>query len=314
MRAEKGGQMSTIVKQSSSEVEELLTQYEISKADIEKIHAFGKLVVGKLPDYVKLFYGWLETQPEFSEHFSDPKTLAHAQELQVEYWRDFFTSAVDDKFIERRRVVGGVHARIGLSPSVYFAAMNRSLVIFTEKLYDHSLPEKDYLASVQAITKLIHMDTAIVVDTYARLTNQKITEQSQALMEMSTPVTAIWQDILMLPIVGIIDSKRAQDIMNAMLSKIGDTRAKVIIMDISGVGVVDTAVANHLIKITKATKLMGCECTISGVSPAIAQTVVGLGINVGEIRTTATLRDALENGFAKTGAVISKDGSAASRG
>lgn len=114
---------------------------------------------------------------------------------------------------------------------------------------------------------------------------------------MSTPVTMIWRDILMLPIVGIIDSKRAQDIMTAVLNKISEHRAKIFIMDISGVAVVDTAVANHFIKITKATKLMGCDCLVSGVSPSIAQTMVQLGINVGEVKTNATLRDALENAF-----------------
>ena len=91
-------------------------------------------------------------------------------------------------------------------------------------------------------------------------------------MEMSTPVAEIWDDILMLPLVGIIDSKRAQDIMTAVLSRIAETHSRTLILDISGVAVVDTAVANHLIKITKATRLMGCACTISGISPAIAQT------------------------------------------
>jgi rsbT co-antagonist protein RsbR len=108
----------------------------------------------------------------------------------------------------------------------------------------------------------------------------------------------------MLPVVGIIDSKRAQDIMHAMLSMIRETKAKVFILDISGVAVVDTAVANHLIKITKATRLMGCECTISGVSPSIAETVVELGIDVGNVSTTASLQDALVFAFAKTGAEI----------
>ena len=305
--------MKDTARGSSSEASHLMTEYEISPADLEKIRRYGKIIIPKLPDYVTAFYQWLKTQPEFDEFFSDPKALAHAQKLQLEYWRDFFEAAIDEKFLEHRRTVGEVHARIGLPLSVYFMSVNKTLVLFTEKLYDQSLPVKEYLATVQAITKMIHFDTAIVVETYARMTNQKISRQSQALMEMSTPVTAIWQDILMLPIVGIIDSKRSQDIMDAVLSKIGETRSKVIIMDISGVGVVDTAVANHLIKITKATKLMGCECTISGVSPAIAQTIVELGINVGEVRTTATLRDALEAAFVKTGAGIRADGSVSKR-
>ena len=116
---------------------------------------------------------------------------------------------------------------------------------------------------------------------------------------MSTPVTQIWAGILLLPIVGIIDSKRARDVMNATLAKIADSQAKIFILDISGVGVVDTAVANHLIKISRATRLMGCECIISGVSPSIATTIVDLGIEVGDVKTTATMKDALADAFHK---------------
>ncbi len=154
------------------------------------------------------------------------------------------------------------------------------------------------------MTKLIHLDTWLVVDTFTTLTQEVIAEQNQVLMQLSTPVATIWRDILMLPIIGIVDSKRAQDIMHAMLTKIADTQSKVIILDISGVAVVDTAVANHLIKITKATKLMGCECLLSGISPAIAQTMVELGIQVGDIRTTSTLRAALDIAFRTTGVEI----------
>jgi rsbT co-antagonist protein RsbR len=127
-------------------------------------------------------------------------------------------------------------------------------------------------------------------------------------------LAVVWTDVVqgmmmalvavVLPVVGIIDSRRAQDIMAAMLAKIAETRSRVIILDISGVAVVDTAVANHLIKITKATRLMGCECTISGVSPAIAQTIVELGIDVGDVKTTATLQDSLVDAFKRTGTVL----------
>ena len=89
--------------------------------------------------------------------------------------------------------------------------------------------------------------------------------------------------------------------MQKTLAKIGETRAKIFVIDISGVAAVDTAVANQLIKITKATQLMGCESIISGISPSISQTLVELGINVGEVKTTATLRDALEIGLRSLG-------------
>jgi methyl-accepting chemotaxis protein len=126
---------------------------------------------------------------------------------------------------------------------------------------------------------------------------EELKEHQQAMMEMSTPVAEIWDDMLLLPIVGFVDSTRADEIMRATLQGIAKTRARVFILDISGVAVVDTAVANHLIKVATATRLMGCQCLISGLSPAISQTIVDLGIDTGDITTTATLRDALAFGF-----------------
>jgi rsbT co-antagonist protein RsbR len=152
----------------------------------------------------------------------------------------------------------------------------------------------------------MRLEVSIIVGTYTRIEKETIAAQGRALMEMSTPVTEIWSDVLLLPLVGIIDSKRAQDVMDTTLKKISDTHARIFILDISGVGVVDTAVANHLIKITKATRLMGCESTISGVSPAIAQTIVELGIDVGTVKTTVTMKDALGDAFATLGTRITE--------
>jgi rsbT co-antagonist protein RsbR len=283
---------------------ELLSTYGIDEADLERIARYGKLVTKRLDVYGESFYAWLSTQPEFARYFGDRAKLERVKRLQLAYWEEFFRGRVDGAYIEQRQLVGNVHARIGLSLPAYFAAMNYSLRIFLDDLYDGSLEPVEYAAAARSITKLMNFDTAIVVDTYANLTTATIRSQSDALMQMSTPVTSIWRDILMLPIVGLIDSGRAQSIMTAMLKAIAATQSRVIIMDISGVGVVDTAVANHLIKITRATKMMGCECTISGVSAAIAQTVVELGIDVGNIKTTATLQDALAEAFKKTGAGI----------
>jgi rsbT co-antagonist protein RsbR len=280
---------------------DLTERYGVSDADLERVRRFGKIVAPKFDEYVRRFYDWLSRQPEFHEHFSDPHRLERVKKLQAAYWVEFFEARVDEDYLKNRETVGEVHARIGLPLPVYFAAMNTSLDLFTRTLYDGSLAADVLAASLRSITSLLHLDTAIVVDTYSRLTNKKFAEQSRALVEMSTPVTAIWQGILLLPVVGLIDSRRARDVMNAMLAKIAETRSRIFILDISGVAIVDTAVANHLIKITKATKLMGCECILSGISAAIAQTVVELGIDIGGIRTTATLRDALEDAFRRTG-------------
>jgi len=129
----------------------------------------------------------------------------------------------------------------------------------------------------------------------------EVQKRSLALLEMSTPVTKIWDGVLFAPIVGIVDSKRSVDIMNKALSSIADTRASTLLLDIGGVAVVDTAVANHLIKIAKAAVLMGCRTIISGISPAIAQTVAELGIDLGAIQTTSTIEAALRDSIGKPG-------------
>jgi methyl-accepting chemotaxis protein len=130
----------------------------------------------------------------------------------------------------------------------------------------------------------------------------EVQKRSLALLEMSTPVTKIWDGVLFAPIVGIVDSKRSVDIMNKALSSIADTRARTLLLDIGGVAIVDTAVANHLIKIAKAAVLMGCKTIISGISPAIAQTIAELGIDLGAIQTTSTIESALRDSIARPGA------------
>jgi len=288
-------------KESVSRLTTLLELYSLSNDDIEKIHTYGDIVVPKLDKFVSLFYDWLRNQPEFEEFFPDEETLAHVQKMSRGYWEEFFRHELDDDYLKKRDKIGETHARIGLPLTIYFAAMHRSLKLFTEDLYDDSLSPEDYLASMRAVTKMVHLDTSLVVETYSRITNEAMAAQSRTLMQMSTPVTQIWQGVLFLPIVGIVDSKRAQEIMNATLTKISQTPSRAFIMDISGVAVVDTAVANYLIKVTKATRLMGCECTISGLSPAIAQTIVELGIDVGKVKTTATMQDALVDAFKRLG-------------
>ena len=101
------------------------------------------------------------------------------------------------------------------------------------------------------------------------------------------------------------DSGRALDITTRVLEEIARSQARCFILDISGVAVIDTAVANYLIMITKATRLMGCEAMISGLSPSIAQTIANLGIDVGDVQTTGNLRDALRSAFVKTGLTVS---------
>jgi len=284
----------------------LLETYRIDEEDIRRVRDFAQIVQPQMQAMVTEWYAWLQTQPEYDQFFSDTDTLKRVQRLQDDYWLLFMSGSVDDEYISMRRKVGETHARIGLSLNTYFAGMNMFMELFGKCMRDHDMADDARSRMEVSVTKLLHLDTAVVVETYNHLVEETLTAQAKSLMEMSTPVTQIWSGILLLPIVGIIDSKRARDIMNATLAKIGDTQARIFILDISGVGVVDTAVANHLIKITRATRLMGCDCTISGVSPSIAQTIVDLGIDVGRIKTTSTMKDALADAFHRVGMEITR--------
>ncbi len=120
-----------------------------------------------------------------------------------------------------------------------------------------------------------------------------ILQQQEDLLELSSPVSKVWDNILILPVIGTLDSQRTQVMMENLLQKIVETGCTISILDITGVPTVDTQVANHLLKTVTAARLLGAECIISGISPAIAQTIVHLGIDLSTIRTKATLQDAM---------------------
>lgn len=120
-----------------------------------------------------------------------------------------------------------------------------------------------------------------------------IVKQQEDLLELSSPVTKVWDNILILPVIGTLDSQRTQIMMENLLEKIVKTGCTYSILDITGVPTVDTQVANHLLKTVTSARLLGAECIISGISPAIAQTIVHLGIDLSSIKTKATLQDAM---------------------
>jgi rsbT co-antagonist protein RsbR len=132
-----------------------------------------------------------------------------------------------------------------------------------------------------------------MLETYAATRETVIAEQAETLLELSTPVVKLWDGIVALPLVGTLDSARTQVVMEALLQTLVETGSEHAIIDITGVAAVDTQVAQHLLKTVQAARLLGAECIISGIRPQIAQTVVALGIEFGDIHTKASLADAM---------------------
>jgi rsbT co-antagonist protein RsbR len=201
---------------SGLDPEALRELYQISQDDLNLIRDLAGAVIDRISEHVHNFYDWLRTQPEYDEYFSDDQVQKRVEGLVTNYWHQFFRAEIDDEYMSSRQRVGTTHARIGLPLSTYFAAMNVFLGLFTE-VVDANRSGDGPSDTLKALMKQVHMDTAVVVETYSQHVNETMAMQSRSLMEMSTPVTQIWSGILLLPIVGIVDSKRAQDIMNAAL-------------------------------------------------------------------------------------------------
>src|SRR6202040_1232740 len=130
-------------------------------------------------------------------------------------------------------------------------------------------------------------------EAYTATREQVITDQVEAMMELSTPVVRLWDGIIAVPLVGTLDSARAQVVMEKLLETLVTTGADHAVIDITGVPTVDTEVAQHLLKTVSAARLLGAECTISGIRPQVAQTIVSLGIEFGDIATKSSLAHAL---------------------
>ncbi|SDB94188.1 rsbT co-antagonist protein RsbR [Streptomyces sp. LaPpAH-199] len=141
----------------------------------------------------------------------------------------------------------------------------------------------------------------LTIEAYTRTREEIISSQASQLMELSTPVVKLWDGVIAVPLVGTLDSARTQVVMEKLLQALVDTGSEQAIIDITGVPAVDTQVAQHLLKTVVAARLMGAECTISGIRPQIAQTIVALGIEFGDIVTKASLADALQHALRRSG-------------
>lgn len=141
-------------------------------------------------------------------------------------------------------------------------------------------------------------------ETYTKTRESVIADQTEQLLELSTPVVKLWDGVVAVPLVGTLDSARAQVVMEKLLQTLVDTGSGYAIVDITGVPAVDTQVAQHILKTVVAARLMGAECIISGIRPQIAQTVVALGIEFGDIVTKSNLADALLHALRASGVEV----------
>jgi len=180
---------------------------------------------------------------------------------------------------------------------------------------DHSLAEESYDDEMKMEVEGLAIGTNLMIQELKRLDEiakneldkakqyieektELIEKQQVSLQELSTPIIKIWDGVLTLPVIGVVDSRRSEEMMESLLTEVVDTQSKCVIIDITGVDVVDTKTADHFLKMVKAIKLLGAECIITGISPEIAQTLTNIGVDLSQIKTLRNLQDGLREAFA----------------
>jgi rsbT co-antagonist protein RsbR len=200
-------------------------------------------------------------------------------------------------------------AKQGLSPS------ETATFIFSFKEPLFTRLREEYRADAEGLARELWIATMLLdklglltTEAFRKTREDIIARQQREMLELSTPVVALWEGILAVPLIGTLDSERTQVVMESLLQRIVDTGASIAIIDITGVPTVDTLVAQHLLKTIGAARLMGAECIISGIRPQIAQTIVHLGVDLGNVATKATLADALVLALGRVGASVTRNG------
>jgi rsbT co-antagonist protein RsbR len=156
------------------------------------------------------------------------------------------------------------------------------------------------------VTEILDQLGLVTFDAYSKGRDEVISRQQQEMLELSTPVIQLWDGILALPLIGTLDSGRTQVVMESLLQQIVQTGSTIAIIDITGVPTVDTLVAQYLLKTIAAARLMGADCIVSGVRPQIAQTIVHLGVELGDVTTKATLAEAFRIALRRLGRTVAK--------
>lgn len=174
-----------------------------------------------------------------------------------------------------------------------------------------SLPASEVVETARALEDLTHQSARTIIDTYHQDIIERLHEASatqerlrEAIQELSNPIIPLYNGVLVVPLVGRVDSARAQALTEALLEAIAREQAELVLLDITGVAVVDTSVANHLMQTARAASLLGSQVVLVGISAEVAQTLVQLGLDLGRLVTLSNLQSGIEYALAQQGLAI----------
>jgi rsbT co-antagonist protein RsbR len=290
--------------------ERLLAWLAMTTSTDRIIQVLQSSQVQLLADWIKALRGAVKSRS--APAISDPELQAQCQEFIALMSAAMQSGNVEDIDAEAWRplkeFLGGVsrsRGRQGFSPTetaMFVMSFKDPLFANLRRTFEGN--DGKLLAEAWEASRLLDKLGLYTTEIHQRAREELIRRQGEEMLELSTPVIQLWDGILALPLIGTLDSSRTQVVMESLLQQIVATRSPIAILDITGVPTVDTLTAQHLLKTVAATRLMGAECIISGIRPQIAQTIVHLGVSLGDIVTKASLADAFRVALKKLGQTI----------
>jgi rsbT co-antagonist protein RsbR len=226
---------------------------------------------------------------------NDDALVAEATRLKREHLMAMLSGRYGPEYAEKCVELGTFFSKAGFDVAVFLGAL-RELIegIGTVLRQDSTVDPVTIFPAVTALQKLAFLEIGLIVDAWISERERVINLQQDAIRELSTPVLRVRDRLLILPLIGMIDSQRAMQITDSLLQAVRVNRARVVVIDITGVAAVDSKVANHLLQTVAASQLMGTKVIVTGLSADVAQALVALGIDLGSVNTIGDLQGGLE--------------------
>ncbi len=266
--------------------------------DAQLLQELGPVADMYVDEVVEGLYRQFLSFDETRAFFPDEATLRRVKALQRAYFLQLTQGNYGEAYLANRLHIGQVHQQIGLAPRWYMGAYSiyKQLAfprVMTAFSHDAAKGQRIFLA----LLKIITLDTELAITTSIAASEAIISLQSREILEISTPVVQIWAGVVAAPLIGILDSQRAQQFTERLLERIVEMRASVALVDITGVPTMDTQTAQYLLEAISAVRLLGAQLILTGVRPVIAQTLVHLGIDLSSVATRPSLEAGLRLGL-----------------
>lgn len=268
---------------------------DLRPEDLVNIARVKEDVTGHADTHLAAFFDFLSELPEAAGLFAKPALLQEAKQLKRAHLMALAAGQYDRTYVEQRVQLGLIYSRSQLDTRIFLGAFNAMMASITAKVFARFA--KDPAAGVACLTslnKIAFFDLGIITDVMIADRERTIVAQQEAIRELSTPTLQVRDRLLILPIIGVLDTYRARQLTEGLLQAIRARRARVIVMDVTGVPTVDSKVANHLLQTVAASRLMGATVIVTGLSADVAQSLVTLGVDLTTLNTIGDLQGGLE--------------------